>query len=328
MDKEILDIFKLQINKQKRAKNYDFIENFIKNNVKDWDVAPDTDRIEKEFTKKLKSINDNEFAFLLLHSGYIPEFYEHDSSQETLYSKLIESLVCEWAVRIGFTDSYLQKQKANKEDITIKTGTNTIVSDAKSFRLGRSQSAPNVKDTIKQASYITWLSAYKGNTSNAGLISFPSLMNWKRNSEAYKYFTDSNLPILFLFYEHLAFILISDDLNFQNILDYINNYDKIFIQPSKDKANYFNKLNANLFKTPIKERLDNFLTLSKKINKERIEHTLDRIEKESILVQNSIKKHIDTLSPENVKKMAVDMTYQNHFGQLLKQKDNIKKFRL
>ena len=34
---------------------------------------------------------------------------------------------------------------------------NIIVSDTKSFRLSRSQSAPNVKDTIKLADYEKWL---------------------------------------------------------------------------------------------------------------------------------------------------------------------------
>ena len=130
--------------------SFDFLENFIKENVKRWDVAPNTTIVESSFSKVIQKMDNNEFCLLLLHTGYIPEFYLPDSSQETLYSKLIESIVCEWAKRIGFKDSYLQTQKSNKEDVTIKDGYSVIVCDAKSFRLGRSQAAPNVKDTIKK----------------------------------------------------------------------------------------------------------------------------------------------------------------------------------
>ena len=129
-------------------------------------------------------MTNDDFALLVMHSGYIPEFYLPDSSQETLYSKLIESLVCEWARRIGFTDSFLQTQKSNKEDVTIKRRNNVIVCDAKSFRLGRSQAAPNVKDTIKKQAYTTWLDQYN-ETKVGGLVTFPSLHDWKKGSEAY-----------------------------------------------------------------------------------------------------------------------------------------------
>ena len=163
--------------------SFDFLENFIKENVKRWDVAPNTTIVESSFSKVIQKMDNNEFCLLLLHTGYIPEFYLPDSSQETLYSKLIESIVCEWAKRIGFKDSYLQTQKSNKEDVTIKDGYSVIVCDAKSFRLGRSQAAPNVKDTIKKQAYTTWLGQYSCNKIG-GLVTFPSLHDWKKGSEA------------------------------------------------------------------------------------------------------------------------------------------------
>lgn len=159
--------------------SFDYIERFIKSKVKNWEVAPNTSVIEQEFASQIKSMTNDDFALLVMHSGYIPEFYLPDSSQETLYSKLIESLVCEWARRIGFTDSFLQTQKSNKEDVTIKRRNNVIVCDAKSFRLGRSQAAPNVKDTIKKQAYTTWLDQYN-ETKVGGLVTFPSLHDWKK----------------------------------------------------------------------------------------------------------------------------------------------------
>ena len=97
------------LTEENRKLSYDYIETFITKNVVDWSVAPNTDLIESLFSAEIGAMSKKEFAFLVFHSGYIPEFYPHDSSQETLYSKLIESLVCEWAKRIGFTNSYLQK---------------------------------------------------------------------------------------------------------------------------------------------------------------------------------------------------------------------------
>ncbi|MCP5170117.1 MAG: HindIII family type II restriction endonuclease [Hahellaceae bacterium] len=82
---------------------------------------------------------------MIVHSGYIPESYEADSSAETLYSKLIETVVLEWSKRIGFKNSKLPTQKASMEDVSILDDHHVIVCDAKSFRLGRSQGAPNVK---------------------------------------------------------------------------------------------------------------------------------------------------------------------------------------
>ncbi|MFS4492913.1 HindIII family type II restriction endonuclease [Maribacter sp. 2308TA10-17] len=327
MEERIQEIFELELDSNQRKASYDFIETFIEKSVSDWNTAPDTDTIEIAFTVKLKALSDRELAFLLVHSGYIPEFYSHDSSQETLYSKLVESLVCEWALRIGFTDSFLQKQKSNKEDVTIKVGDNIIVCDTKSFRLGRSQAAPNVKDTIKQAAYTNWLDQYENNNCPAGLVTFPSLMDWKKSSEAYKYFSDHTLPILFLFYEHLSFFLISDQLNHQTIIDLLNNYDEVFPSNSKNKIDYENGLANSLFSSPIKEILDDFLELANMIILEKVQHSISRIEVKAIETKRVIEYEINEMEPKEVKEIAVEASYKNEYGQTLKQLENIKKFR-
>jgi hypothetical protein len=220
-----------------RKKSYDYIENFIFNNVKDWTKAPDTDTLEDIFSKEIQQLELIDFAFLVCHSGYIPEFYEHDSSQETLYSKLIEALVCEWAKRIGFTESVLQKQKSNKEDVTIKKGDKVIVCDAKSFRLGRSQAAPNVKDTIKKAAYVSWLNQYNADNRVGGLVTFPSLHDWQKGSEAYKYFTEGEPAIMMLFYEEMTFMLLNQ-YTAENVMSFMDKYKVIFPQSSDLKDVY------------------------------------------------------------------------------------------
>jgi hypothetical protein len=327
MENRIQKIFDLELDKDQRKASYDFIETFIESSVTDWSSAPDTEAIEIAFTGKIKTLSDNELAFLLVHSGYIPEFYAYGSSQETLYSKLVESLVCEWAQRIGFIHSVLQKQKSNKEDVTIKIDNNTIVCDTKSFRLGRSQAAPNVKDTIKQAAYISWLDQYDNNCCRAGLVTLPSLMDWKKGSEAYKYFSDHSLPILFLFYEHLAFFIISNDLSHQTIIDLLNDYKAVFPASSKSREDYINGLSNSLFSSPIKEVLDEFLQLTDLIIVEKVQHSINRIELKAIETKKVIEYEINEMDPDQVKEIALEVSYKNEYGQTLKQLKNIRKFR-
>ena len=78
-----------------------------------------TNEAVKYLSKELKSINNDKFCLLLELSGYIPDLYSHDSSEETLYSKFVELLVCEWAQRIGFDESFLPTTKSGTEDIAI-----------------------------------------------------------------------------------------------------------------------------------------------------------------------------------------------------------------
>lgn len=314
------------LTEEQRIQSYDYVENFIAEQVKDWSVAPDTDAIEAEFSKRLSHMEKEDFAFLILHSGYIPEFYPHDSSQETLYSKLIESLVCEWAKRIGFADSYLQKQKSNKEDITIKVDDKIIVCDAKSFRLGRSQAAPNVKDTIKKQAYTTWLEQYDANSRIGGLVTFPSLHDWKKESEAYSYFTEGTPPIMLLFYEQMAFILLKD-IDCNKIIHFLNSYKDIYPDASKDKTVYLTGLNDNLF-NDLLEEYNTFTQEAKQFLTERVNHTLKRIanilKRNYIIIQNEVNK----ISYAELKRQSIREKFNAQFGHLCKQSDNIKEFRI
>ncbi len=318
-------IFGKDITKEDRNKSYDYIENFIFNNVKDWTKAPQTDILEDIFSKEIRELDKADFAFLVCHSGYIPEFYEHDSSQETLYSKLIEALVCEWAKIFGFTESVLQKQKANKEDVTIKKGEKVIVCDAKSFRLGRSQAAPNVKDTIKKAAYVSWLNQYHADNRVGGLVTFPSLHDWQKGSEAYKYFTDGDPAIMMLFYEEMTFMLLNE-YTAEDIMSFMENYKVIYPNCSDQKCVYEKGLYQNLFEKN-KEAYHGFITLYKSIVKEKVSHTITQIDTHLENTKITIEEDIEKMNPETVKQIAIDSSFDRSCGQLLKQRINIFKFR-
>lgn len=313
------------IGADERKKSYDYIEDFISENVKDWSKAPDTNNLEMVFSGKIQELDQVDFAFLVCHSGYIPEFYEHDSSQETLYSKLIEALVCEWAKRIGFTESILQKQKSNREDVAIKKGDKVIVCDAKSFRLGRSQAAPNVKDTIKKAAYVSWLKQYKVDNRIGGLVTFPSLHNWQKNSEAYKYFTEGNPSIMLLFYEQMAYMMLNE-YSVDDIIKFMGDYENIFPKPSEQKSVYSKGLNDNLLNKDIEKR-ENFMKLCHEIIIEKVSHTIDKIEEHLQQTKNKIVNDIEKMNQEDVKQIAIDSSFHKSCNQLMKQKENILKFR-
>lgn len=133
-----------------RKQSYDLLRTFITENH-NWNgtTAPDSDVLVPQLSTILAKLTTQEFAFLLCHSGFIPEEFEPDSSEETIYTKMIEVVVGEWARRLGFDQTVLPKQKSSTEDITVADDKHLIVCDAKSFRLGRSQKAPNVKDALK-----------------------------------------------------------------------------------------------------------------------------------------------------------------------------------
>ena len=76
--------------------------------------------------------------------------------REKLFTKLTEMMVGEWWRRMG-GDYNLPTKKSGTEDVELKYGNISIVCDAKVFRLGRSQKAPNVKDFLKLASVVLWI---------------------------------------------------------------------------------------------------------------------------------------------------------------------------
>ncbi len=317
-------------NKNKRIESYDFIERFIAIEHPNWSSPPNTSVIVEKFLKNISLFSVKEFAFLVVHSGYIPEQYEADSSAETLYSKLIEAIVLEWAKRIGFFASELPTQKASMEDVSILDDKHIIVCDAKSFRLGRSQGAPNVKDVLKHADIEKWLSAYKKHERIGGLVTFPSQHDWKRGSDFYQYTTDKSLPTASLYYEHLSYILLSG-MNKASLIDLFKNYANIF--PNKvgkndnNKKYYYENLHKTLFAKNHEEWLS-FNTTAQKIISEKVFHCTHTLDKHLLKVRESIEnKYKAEPDIEVLRRKAIDAEYKQATEGLHKQKERIARFR-
>jgi len=334
MKERIEKFFGKDFSQDARIKLYDYIEDYITSKVTDWTKAPDTDGIAASFANDIKQLDKSDFAFLLLSTGYIPEFYSHDSSQETLYSKLVEVLVCEWAIRFGFTDSTIIKQKASKEDVSIRLGNLIIVCDAKTYRLGRSQAAPNVKDTIKKADYDKWQENYRGKEINdgvfystiGGLITFPSLHRWKGGSDAYLYCTDKDDPIVILFYEYLAYMLIGG-FSHETLINVLSNYGELFPAKTKDQHSYFAPVLEALFGKDNEEFTD-FVKLTLELTNELVAHKTKLVEEFIDNSKKTVEADIEKIPVEELKKRLIEAETKLISHQLKKQLVNINKFRV
>ncbi|EOB7984979.1 HindIII family type II restriction endonuclease [Pseudomonas aeruginosa] len=312
-----------------RYQSYELLENFIRDSHTDWDAAPATEKLAAEFSKILGGMDDREFSFLLCHSGYIPETYKADSSQETLYTKLIEALACEWAKRIGFHESCMPTQKSSKEDVTISDGENIIVCDTKSYRLGRSQAAPNVKDALKKGDIKKWLSHHKAGKKVGGLVTFPSQHDWKNGSDFYLYLTDKNSPIAMVFYEHMAFMLLND-MKKESILEFFERHSEIFPQEEENKSGsrkvYFEQLTAHLLDTG-KEAWSNFSPLAEHIVSEQAYHTKRTLDEYLASEKAAAYAWANSLPIEKLKEELASLRYQLDNQNFIRQRDNILKFR-
>jgi len=121
---------------------------------------------------------------------------------------------------------------------------------------------------------------------------------WKRSSDIHSYLTDSSNPILLLYYEHLASILIND-IKPQRILDYFKNHKSLFpklIPKSEEpKEQYFQQMESFIFSDCYKSHLK-IMNQFKKNNNLIIADGIDAIGKIAKEKENHLLEKIDSLN--------------------------------
>ena len=227
-----------------------YIKNFVDTQ---FEITPDDidhEKIAGDFMRKVQEeMDDQRFERLLTISGFIPDLYPSDSSEETLFSKMVECLVAEWARRMGFRSEII-KQKASYEDVKIAIDGQIVVCDAKSFRLGRSQAAPNAKDFLKLEDIRKWMDRYT--SSIGGLVTYPCKHEWTKGSDIYQYCSTSDAPTVMLPYKYLSYLLHHKGAFGVNNLTRLWDYKRIF--PDKlsktmsggNKMPYWEKIDAEI----------------------------------------------------------------------------------
>lgn len=76
----------------------------------------DSDKLEKELVSEIKKNGEYSLINHLRLCGDIPESYDHDSSEEKLYSKYTDSLLSETYKKFGLK-SIVLKERADAVDV-------------------------------------------------------------------------------------------------------------------------------------------------------------------------------------------------------------------
>ena len=161
---------------------------------------------ELSFTQKAGAVGEfiealaaDRLLDLLAEAGFIPEHYEHDSSEEKVYAKAMDWLVAAALGRLGYDVSVLD-ERANAADVLARClngSENTVALDAKAFRLSRT--ALNPKD-YKIEALSTWRKDEKYAALVGPIIGFPEGQS-RLYSEAVKF------DVTLLTFSHLRFLL-------------------------------------------------------------------------------------------------------------------------
>lgn len=156
----------------------------------------DYERLASELTEEIKNGGINVLIDHLRLCGSIPESYNHDSSEEKLYSKYTDCLLSLTYKAIGLK-SIVIKERADVADVEAFGDSYSFVADAKAFRLSRT--AKNQKDFKVQAMH-----RWKHGKPNA-MVVCPIYQLPKSQSQIYESATSSDVCIFT--YSHLALLL-------------------------------------------------------------------------------------------------------------------------
>ena len=247
----------------------------------------------------------------------------------------METLVAEWARRMGFKATLL-KEKSSKEDVLIKIGKdNLIVADAKSFRLGRSQKAPNVKDFLKLADIEKWMSAY--DTPKGGLVTYPCQHEWQASSDVYRYCSNKNTPTIMLPYKYLAYLLkYKSNYKTEDLLllwkDFASMFPKELLKTTSggNKSAYWEKINnaiLNITRTTNSE-FNIFMNDADKLINECVQANIEYLEDIIKKIKANVIKETKLLKPNEAKAELSKYKELKETEELKKLMVNIIKFRL
>lgn len=229
-----------------------FVDHEISNDY-DWVIDSNYDWVIDKFWQEMKRVSDEDFIIILLNP-FIPDTYRTNGTKEKLFTKLIEVVFAEWCRRIWF-DSYIVKQKSNIEDVRFILPSNkAILTDVKTFRLWRSQKAPNHKDFLKLESVRHWIHNFNSDKANLdkwflaiwGMVVYTQEHEWEGNSDVYSMCSNLTTPTLMLPYNYLSLLL--EHKEHFNIADLekLWDYSALFPISTNSRSNYWTAINEKL----------------------------------------------------------------------------------
>lgn len=108
----------------------------------------DSTKMIEELRVEIKRGKNDALLDHLRTCGAVPEQYARDSSEEKLYSKYTDAVICECLSAIGLRSAVISA-RADAADVQARGSDYSLVADAKAFRLSRT--AKNQKDFKVQA---------------------------------------------------------------------------------------------------------------------------------------------------------------------------------
>lgn len=198
----------------------------------------DYNRLEQELKEDIENGGIQALLDHLHLSGDIPEQYDHDSSEEKLYSKYTDALLAETYKSLGFK-SVVLKERADAADVDAFAKSYSFVADAKTFRLSRT--AKNQKDFKVQA-----MDNWKRGKPYA-MVVCPIHQLPTRSSQIYEQASSRNVCIFT--YSHLSVLVryrqVSTDDNVEELVRNIFESVKT-LNPSKDANSYWFAVNKSM----------------------------------------------------------------------------------
>jgi hypothetical protein len=202
------------------------------------DFSGDYNRLEQELRQDIETGGVDALLDHLRLSGDIPEQYDHDSSEEKLYSKYTDALLAETYRSLGFK-SVVLTERADAADVDAFAKSYSFVADAKTFRLSRT--AKNQKDFKVQA-----MDNWKRGKPYA-MVVCPIYQLPTRSSQIYEQASSRNVCIFT--YSHLAVLVrykqVSNEERIESLLHSVFESVKT-LTPSKDANAYWYAVNRTM----------------------------------------------------------------------------------
>ena len=195
----------------------------------------DSDRVEQKIAGEIKRDGITPLVGHLRLCGAIPEVYDHDSSEEKLYSKYTDVVIHEAYTAMGFT-SLVLKERADVADVECVCNDYSFVADAKAFRMSRT--AKNQKDFKVQA-----MDNWKHGKPFA-MVVCPVYQLPSRTSQIYQQAAARSVCICT--YTHLAVLVRYADVTDQsNAIELLHDVFKVVeaMNPSKNAGVYWQTVN-------------------------------------------------------------------------------------
>lgn len=198
----------------------------------------DTEKMVDELGIELKQNGSNALIDHLRLCGSIPEEYEHDSSEEKLYSKYTDNLLSFSYQSIGLK-SIVLTERADAADVEAVAKKFSFVADAKAFRLSRT--AKNQKDFKVQA-----MDGWKKGKPYA-MVVCPIYQLPSQSSQIYQQATTRNVCIFT--YSHLALLVsFAGKKGTAKTIKLLHNIFEVIsaLNPSKNAFDYWLAVNKTM----------------------------------------------------------------------------------